>query len=48
VNNYRFEDQERDGAEKKILLQNFSDIPEDGMSSVPKRVGCVQVLTDKT
>jgi hypothetical protein len=32
--------------QNKRFLQNFSDITEDGTSSVPKRVGCVQVLTD--
>ena len=31
--------------QNKRFLQNFSDIPEDGTVSVPKRVGCVQVLT---
>ena len=31
--------------QNKRCLQNFSDIPEDGTFSVPKRVGCVQVLT---
>jgi hypothetical protein len=32
--------------QNKRFLQNFSDIPEDGTISVPKRVGCVQFLTD--
>jgi hypothetical protein len=32
--------------QNKRFLQNFSDIPEDGTFSVPKRIGCVQVLTD--
>ena len=32
--------------QNKRFLQNFGDIPEDGTFSVPKRVGCVLVLTN--